>query len=290
MLHDATRASPHVEQYAECGGNRGFYRDGWKLLTRHSAGSPYSDQEWQLFDVRADPTELDDVAAEHPDKVRELAEAWEKAAWANTVFPLSDTSGSAAQRRPEEVEWEQPLRLLPGTPTLERYRSSKLTAFRSFAVDVELTHRTADAGVLVAHGDQGGGYSIYVEDGHLRLAYNEYGDLKEIDGGPLAPGTRHVCLAAEALPDFRWRLVLSLDGAEVGVLESVAMLLGLSPFEGIDVGIDRRSPVHWGVYERHGAFPYSGRLHAVTYTPGARAPYAPSVVARAARASTRVYE
>jgi arylsulfatase len=290
VLRDASAESPHVEQYAECGGNRGFYRNGWKLLSRHAAGTPYSDQEWQLFDVRADPTELDNVAADYPDKVREMADAWEKAAWANTVFPLPDTSGAAARRRPEEVEWEQPLRLLPGTPTLERYRSSKLTAFRSFEVEIEVKHGAADAGVLVAHGDQGGGYSVYVEDGRLRLAYNEYGELKELDGGPLAPGARRVQLTAEALPYFRWRFVLSVDGASVGGLDGLAMLLGLSPFEGIDVGIDRRSPVHWGVYERHGAFPYSGALLSVTYRPGPRAPYAPGVVAKATRESTRVYE
>lgn len=58
VLCDAAAPDTHLEQYAECGGNRGFYRDGWKLLTRHQAGTPYSDQEWQLFDVRSDPTEI----------------------------------------------------------------------------------------------------------------------------------------------------------------------------------------------------------------------------------------
>ena len=43
-------------------------------------GTPYSDQEWQLFDVRTDPTEIDNVADEYPDRVRELADAWEAAA------------------------------------------------------------------------------------------------------------------------------------------------------------------------------------------------------------------
>src|SRR6266699_1942507 len=57
------------------------------------------------------------------------------------------------------------------------------------------------------------------------------------------------------------------------LLDGVAMLLGLAPFEGIDVGIDRRSPVHWRNYEHHGAFPYSGHLLAVTYTPGEQPSY-----------------
>ncbi|MBV9326192.1 MAG: arylsulfatase [Chloroflexi bacterium] len=290
VLRDAAAATTRTEQYVEHGGNRGFYRDGWKLLTRHPPGTPYSDQEWQLFDVRADPTEIDNVADRYPEKVRELAAAWESAALANAVFPLPDATSARARRRPEEAEFEQPVRLLPGTPTLERYRSNRLIALRSFEVAIELTHAAGDAGVLVAHGDQGGGYSVYVEDGSLHLAYNAYGDLNELDAGALAPGHRRISLAAEPLPEFGWRLTLAVDGQQVGCLDRVPMLVGLSPLEGIDVGIDRRSPVHWGVYERHGAFPYNGRLHAVTYTPGPRAAYSPALVAQATRVSTRVYE
>ena len=65
------------------------------------------------------------------------------------------------------------------------------------------------------------------------------------------------------------------------------MLLGFAPFQGIDVGIDRRSPVSWAVYERHGAFPYSGRLIAVTYRPGPAAPYEPQHLVEAIRAAGR---
>ena len=58
-------------------------------------------------------------------------------------------------------------------------------------------------------------------------------------------------------------------------LAEVPLLYGIAPFEGIDVGIDRRSPVSWELYERFGAFPYTGALHAVTYTPGEDAPDSP---------------
>jgi arylsulfatase A-like enzyme len=290
VLRDASAQSAHVEQYAESGGNRGFYRDGWKLITRHERGAAYDDQEWQLFNVRTDPTEIDNVAAEFPDKVRELGAAWEAAAWANAVFPLQDSSALNRRRRPEDAEHEQPVRILAGTPTLERFRSSRLIALRSFRVDIDLVHGWADQGVLVAHGDQGGGYSVYVEDGRLHLAYNEYGDLKDVDAGEMAAGERRICLSADSLPTFRWNLTLSVDGAQVGQLDAVMMLLGLAPFEGIDVGIDRRSPVHWDVSQRHGAFPYSGNLRSVTYTPGDRPNVNAALVAHATRESTRIYE
>ena len=54
------------------------------------------------------------------------------------------------------------------------------------------------------------------------------------------------------------------------------LLFGMAPFEGIDVGIDRRSPVDWSIYERFGPFPWTGTLEAVTYTPGEDAPDSPA--------------
>ena len=53
------------------------------------------------------------------------------------------------------------------------------------------------------------------------------------------------------------------------------MLIGQALFQGIDVGIDRRSPVSWDLYQRFGPFPYTGTLHSVRYDPGEPAPDAP---------------
>ena len=51
--------------------------------------------------------------------------------------------------------------------------------------------------------------------------------------------------------------------------------MAMAPFQGIDVGLDRRSPVSWSVHQRHGTFPFSGVLHQVAYQPGAAAPDSP---------------
>jgi arylsulfatase len=124
----------------------------------------------------------------------------------------------------------------------------------------------------------------------LQLVYNEYGALRQVDGGLFPPGEHRLRLSAEARPGFRWDLALEVDGHEVGGIDGVAMMVGLAPLEGIDVGIDRRSPVHWEVYERHGPFPYTGRLRGVTYTPGAPGPYDPALVTRATVESARAYD
>jgi arylsulfatase len=63
-----------------------------------------------------------------------------------------------------------------------------------------------------------------------------------------------------------------------GGVDDLVMLLGMSPFEGIDVGVDRRSPVSWSVFERHGSFAYTGEIESVRYEPGELAPDAPAAV------------
>ena len=266
VLHSPVAPSSHTEQYTEMTGNRGYYKDGWKLLAL--APDNIDEPDWQLFDVTADPTELNNLAAQYPDKVRELADAWDNSAWANTVFPLLG-NGVGAVRRPEEQALSRPVRILAGTPTLERYRSSRLIAFRDFDITVELSgYQGGDSGVLVAHGDPQGGYILYVEDGHLHLGYNAFGDYRSIDTGPLAVGSTRIDVAVRVAPRLRWNLDVSVDGVPAGYLRDQVQLVGMAPWTGISVGVDARGPVSWDLHGRRGSFRYSGALRAVTYTPG----------------------
>ncbi len=89
-------------------------------------------------------------------------------------------------------------------------------------------------------------------------------------------GARSISAQLDAVGEGIWTLSLHIDGVEVGRQDDVPLLYGIAPFEGIDVGIDRRSPVSWDLYERFGAFPWSGTLRSVTFTPGADAPDSPA--------------
>ncbi|MCW7945033.1 hypothetical protein AAW14_24265 [Streptomyces hygroscopicus] len=53
--------------------------------------------------------------------------------------------------------------------------------------------------------------------------------------------------------------------------ESVHQLIGMAPFQGISVGVDRKSPVSWPLYARHGVFRYTGTLRSVRRDAGERA-------------------
>jgi arylsulfatase len=272
-LTDPGAPSTHREQYYEMIGHRGYYRDGWEVVTLHLPQTPFGDHEWELYHLAEDPTELRNLAAEHPEKVAELAAAWEQAAWANQVYPLDE--GSAVKwvvRPPSEDVYEEPVTIVPGTPQLERYRCLKLINFRNFAVEIDLEYRGGDQGILVAHGDQGGGYAVYVEDGELAFVHNGYGLMRTMHAGAVPDGARRITLSVEAPGQLTWHVALSVDGAQVAREEGFRALTAMAPFEGIDVGIDRRSPVSWDLYERHRTFPWTGVLHRARYVPGELAP------------------
>ena len=51
-----------------------------------------------------------------------------------------------------------------------------------------------------------------------------------------------------------------VDGEERAAVDGLVMLGAMAPFSGIDVGIDRASPVSWARYERQGAGRFTGEL------------------------------
>jgi arylsulfatase len=59
--------------YWEHEGNRAVRMGNWKLVAKHN-------RPWELYDIAADRTEQHDLAARHPDRVKEMAEMYDR--WA----------------------------------------------------------------------------------------------------------------------------------------------------------------------------------------------------------------
>lgn len=56
--------------------NRAFRAGDWKLVSAGQGAK--NDGPWELYDIRKDRCEQHDLAAQHPDKVRDLAARWQK--------------------------------------------------------------------------------------------------------------------------------------------------------------------------------------------------------------------
>jgi arylsulfatase A-like enzyme len=54
----------------------------WRLYRK------YADDEWQLFDLRKDPCEENNIAAQNPEVVRQMAKR--HAAWERTLVPVAE--------------------------------------------------------------------------------------------------------------------------------------------------------------------------------------------------------
>ncbi len=275
-LADPEAPVEHESQYYQIMGHRGFYSDGFDLLTYHEPRTPFGDHEWQLFDLHGDPTQMRDLAPDQPERVKEMAEGWGRAAWANNVYPLDEGLGFIfLQRSPREDEIAQPLTVYREAGSLDGAFARLLTRLRSFEATLDMAHADGDEGVLLSHGDQGGGYILYVENGELRFEHNGYGQMTRVDAGPMPDGTESVRLAVTATEGWRWTVTVEVDGNVAAQRDDLVALAVIAPAHGIDIGIDRASPVSWDLYQRQGPFPYTGTLRSATFTPGPIAPDAP---------------
>jgi arylsulfatase A-like enzyme len=69
----------HTSQYFEIMGNRAIYHDGWQAAARH--GIPwillgkkgdFQNDKWELYDLKTDFSEAEDLAAKEPDRLKTL--------------------------------------------------------------------------------------------------------------------------------------------------------------------------------------------------------------------------
>ena len=77
-------------------GNRAIRIGDWKLVADHEA-------PWELYDLGQDRSESRNLAAEHPNKVSELGEAWTKHAEEFRTLATADGQGNPPARTPAAV-------------------------------------------------------------------------------------------------------------------------------------------------------------------------------------------
>lgn len=262
-----------ISQYWECLGNRSFQDNEWKVVSLLKPDASLRSLKWHLFNMTWDPTEITDLSDEYPERVAELVARWDEYARKNFVYPVTDGLKIEAFRRPPfELAFQQPVLLFRDSPTLERYHTALLTVGRSFEVTLKGTFRSKDEGILVAHGGQHFGYVLVSQAGHLQFVQNADGQMIESGRLPLPNESREIVLSVAPDEDNGWKVSITIDGVSSEVGDDFVQPYSHLPWEGIDIGQDRGSPVCWKLFREFGTFRYTGEIHRAVVTPGAYSP------------------
>ena len=252
-------------QYYEMLGDRAMWHQGWKAVVRHTPGTDFDDDRWELYHLVEDYAETNDLAEADPTRLRALIERWWASAGEFGALPLDDrlsartlTGGRPNPRRTFTYR--------PGMARIERWNTPNVVN-RSFAVEAEVEVSPEGAeGVLLAVGNRFGGYVLFVQDGHLIFEYNAAHARYVIRSeGPIAAGAGRLRFDFEKTGRLKGRGTLSVDGASVGRGE-LARTWPINPARAsLYCGRDGGSPVS-DAYAC--PFAFTGTLHRVTVTLG----------------------
>ncbi len=173
---------PRDTQYYEMFGCRAIRHEHWKAVVYHPIQAdepPLEDDTWELYDLRADPSETNDLAGEHPEVVADLERRWWEEAERYQVLPLDNRPFSEfVLGRPEAVPPRGRYVYRPGTSMVPEPAAVNLrNRDHRIIAEVEGPSDSAERleGVLLAQGSIFGGFSFHLIRGRLVYVHNNSG-------------------------------------------------------------------------------------------------------------------
>jgi arylsulfatase len=288
---NANAPTRRTTQYFEMLGNRAIYHDGWVAattpatlpweLTTKPAPDVISGYNWELYNVKDDPTEFDDLAAKMPDKLKEMKDLFYAEAEKNNVFPLDNSS---------LTRWNTPRPNLTAGRKLFTY-SGELTGVPAsgapnilnkaytITADVEIPEGGAE-GMIVTQGGRFGGYGLFLSKGEFGVGrgkvvflYNLLDLKRTMWEGPYLPAGKH-----KIVFDYKPEApglgkggtgVLSVDGQEAAK-NSIehSTPLTFPEDESFDIGQDTRTPLALLEYRYDTPFKFTGKIAKLTFELG----------------------
>ncbi len=275
----------HTQQYFETIGNRAMYKDGWWLAMRTQripwvitpeALKPYTPGTWdpdqdpvELYYLPDDFSQAHDLAAENPEKVKELKELFWKEAEKYNVTPLLATLAPFFGIVPP----------LPEVPKFE-FRGDVQNVLsgmipriynHSYSISADLVIPEGGAeGVIVAEADHLGGFSLFVDDGKLTHTYSMMGVFvfRQVADEELPEGEVSVRMefaADEAKPATGGEVTLFISDRAVGKGRmDHTVPIRFSGYAGMDIGRDNGGVVDLA-YEDRKPFEFTGAIKKVVF-------------------------
>ncbi|HTR58006.1 MAG TPA: arylsulfatase [Casimicrobiaceae bacterium] len=285
---NANAPSARKTQYFEMMGDRAIYHEGW-ILSNKVGRRPWENTappldlaatKWELYDLRSDWTQADDIAATHPDKVKQLKALFEQEAKKYQVLPLDNSLVARAIVPKPSITagravftWTAPL---AGTPNGDA--PSLLNTSYNIKAEVEVPPGGAE-GMLMTQGGRFGGYGFYLLKGKPKFVWNLVG-LKSVQWeGPeaLSPGKhtlefdfKYEGMGAATMAFGSYAGlgqggtgVLKVDGKDVATQKMEHTIPFILQFdESLDIGSDTLTGVNDADYQP--PFAFTGKLINVT--------------------------
>ena len=202
-IEDATAETKHPTQYFEIMGNRGIYHEGWFARVIHFLpweGKPsitLEEDTWELYDTRTDFSLRNNVAAQYPDKLKELQDLFQEIGEENHVFPIDDRrverTNPEIAGRPDIMGKVTEMTVYPGMTFQEgAFINIKNHPF-TISADITVGDQTPE-GVIVSQGGVFGGWSAWLDGGVPVFSYNYLGTTTYTIRGkrPLPKGENEV--------------------------------------------------------------------------------------------------
>lgn len=271
----------HTRQYFEMNGTRAIVQDGWWAGSRqvnppnanaqanaqggnrqggnNLAGplpilAPYGQRDWELYNLNEDYSQAHNLAAQYPDKVKQLASLFEQEAQRNDVYPLQPDG----RGRPNPANGRTLFTYRAGVQRIPSGNGPDVTRrAHRIEADIVVPAKGSD-GVLIADGGRWGGFSLFVHEGRLVYAANAFGNVTGhiVSSDKLPTGPVKVAFnftpdaeASEATTPAPGQNAagvpgkgqLFINGKLVG--EGTISRIAYSPYESLDIGADLGSPV-----------------------------------------------
>jgi len=276
----------HTVQYFEFGGARAIYKDGWwacakldkapwdlspETMKRFAPGAYDPEKDvWELYYLPEDFSQAKDLAADKPEKLRELQELFWAEAERNRVLPLLGCFSIF-------------FGILPPLPTITRFTFSgdvqnvqrgmvPRIQGRSYAIEAALTVAAGGAeGVIVANADFIGGFALWVDDkGLLHHTYSFLGveTYKQTSTEPIPSGEITVKMLFEAdapKPGSGGKVTLWCNDKQIGEGRlDKTVPVAFSSYAGMDIGRDNGLVVDLA-YEAKAPYEFTGNVKNVVF-------------------------
>ena len=274
---DAKAEGTRRTQFFDIMASRGIYHDGWfasapgprepwvgGLPKGIKEWSPLTDR-WELYNIDEDWSQAHDLAASHPQKLKEMQDLFLIESTRNKNLPIGGGLWSTAMFHPEDApassltEWtfDTPL---TGMPELAAPKLGKNSSLVTMELDVP-----ADAnGVLYALAGFSGGITCYVKDGYLNYEFNLFEvqrtKIKSEGKLPLGKVTVEVESKLTGPIGGPMDITLRVNGEVVGQGNvPAAMSLHFTSNATFDIGTDLDLPVSLDYYDQ-APFAFNGGI------------------------------